>query len=454
MQHSQDRRDRQPCRARFWAVLAVFLVGALAGAFGLYSLMRPGGQPGVTQPVAQTPNEGAGSHPGGGAVVGTGSAAEEPGGPLALAQDRGPDAAPGDRLAPRKGSSLADAPQDPLTCRQTAAMRAAERVGPAVVSITITQLQLVRSPLASGPHPLDRFFGRFFGGYEYAPVPGLGSGLIMDPRGIVVTNEHVIRGAREVTVSLPDGRTFDATVVGADRQYDLGVLRIEADDLPVAPIGDSDDVMVGEWAIALGNPFGFLLGEYQPSVTAGVISATNRDIKGEGEHTTGIYKNMIQTDASINPGNSGGPLINGAGDVIGLNTFIFSTSGGSMGIGFAIPINTVVRVTREILEYGHVRQVWIGIRVQEISGWLARYYGIDDPNGLLVSSIDDGSPADQAGIELGDIIRTVNGQSVSRAEEAQRLIFGATVGDRITLGIERDGDLWEATLELVAEPER
>ncbi len=324
--------------------------------------------------------------------------------------------------------------------RRTAVVRAAERVGSAVVSISVTQIRYVReSPLAVGNDPFEHFFNRYFPGRIYGQeISSLGSGVILDPRGIVVTNEHVVRDAKEIKVTLPDGRTFDGTVLSADRTYDLAALRIDGENLPSAPVGDSDGLMVGEWAIALGNPFGFLLNDYQPTVTAGVISATNRDIKPD-PNSDAIYKNMIQTDAAINPGNSGGPLVNGLGDVIGINTFIFSTGGGSLGIGFAIPINTVVRVVREILEYGRVRRVWIGIRVQEISQMVANYFRIRDRRGLLVWGIDEGSPAARAGIKVGDIIRTVNGQPVSRAGEAQRLIFGATIGDTIRLAIEREG---------------
>jgi len=368
----------------------------------------------------------------------------------------GPDAS--NRAAEGDGDTgpqmLLEETADPLTCRRTAAMRAAETVGPAVVSITVTQMRLVRNPLVMSSDPFERFWGQFFGGQGYAEVPGLGSGVIIDRRGIVVTNEHVVRDAREIKVSLPDGRTLDGTVISADRNYDLAVLRIEGTDLPEAPVGNSDDVIVGEWAIAMGNPFGFLLNDYQPTVTAGVISATHRDIKQEGT-ASGIYKDMIQTDAAINPGNSGGPLVNGAGEVIAINTFIFTQpGGGSVGVGFAQPINTVIRVVREILEYGRVRQVWIGLGVQEISGWFARNYAITDPRGLLVVRIEEGSPAARAGIKLGDIIRTVNGEPVRNAEEGRRLIFGAKVGDRIRLEIERQGRRWSVDLDLVEQPER
>jgi len=338
---------------------------------------------------------------------------------------------------------------DLLASRRTAVVQAAERVGPAVVSISVTQIRYVReSPFGASQDPIERYFDRFFPGRVYGEeISSLGSGVILDPRGIVVTNEHVVRDAKAIKVSLPDGRTFDGTLVSADRTYDLAVLRIPADDLPSAPVGDSDDLLVGEWAIALGNPFGFLLNDYQPTVTAGVVSATNRDIKPEREGEA-IHKSIIQTDAAINPDNNGGPLVNGLGQVIGVNTFIFSTSGGSLGIGFAIPINTVVKVVREILEYGRVRQVWIGIRVQEISPMVANYFRIRDRRGLLVWGIDEGSPSDRAGVKVGDIIREVNGTPVFRAVDAQQRIFGATIGDRIRLKLEHEGATRDVTIVL------
>jgi serine protease Do len=334
--------------------------------------------------------------------------------------------------------------------RRSAVVRAAETVGPAVVSISIIQTRYVR-----GQSPADAF-GFFFDRYLPGPiyrqrVPSLGSGLIIDRAGVILTNEHVVHGAEQIKVTLTDGRTFDGKLIGSDPNYDLAVLRISGENLPAAPIGDSDDILVGEWAVAIGNPFGFLLNDYQPSVTAGVISAKGRDIQSSGEGT-GIYKNMIQTDAAINPGNSGGPLVNGDGKVIGINTFIFTESGGSLGIGFAIPINVASRVVREILQYGGVRQIWIGLRVMEVTPYLAAYYNLTEGRGLFVHELEDGSPADRAGVQVGDLILAVNGEEVSRLAQAQRLIFGAAVGDVITLKIEREGKQREIQIRLEAAP--
>ncbi len=367
----------------------------------------------------------------------------------------------GSGLSPRTGALLDERGTQPpsvqgaiSTSRRTAIVEAAERVGDAVVSISVTQVRLVReSVFGGGRDPFESYFSRFFSYPRPERISSIGSGVIIDSRGIVVTNEHVVRDAQEINVTLPDGRTYEANLVGADRAYDLAVLRIDGENLPVVEVGTSADLMVGEWAIGLGNPFGFLLNDYQPTVSVGVVSATQRDVKPDGD-TQAIYKDMIQTDAAINPGNSGGPLVNASGQVIGINTFIFSTGGGSLGIGFAIPIDTVIRVTREILEYGRVRQVWIGIRVQEITRLVASYFGIRDTRGLLVWGIEEGSPAALAGIEVGDIIREVNGVPVDRASQAQRKIFGATIGDTITLALERDGERWEAELLLIENPNR
>jgi len=218
-------------------------------------------------------------------------------------------------------------------------------------------------------------------------------------------------------------------------------------------MGDSDDLVVGEWAVAIGNPFGFLLNDPSPSVTAGVVSALKRDVKSESVGgSTGIYKDMIQTDAAINPGNSGGPLVNGKGEVIGVNTFIFTSGGGSLGMGFAIPVNVAKKVVREIIKYGAVRGVWIGISVQDITPYLAQQLGVSDTRGVIVVKLEDDSPADKAGVKVGDLIRKVQGERVQNSDDAARSIFGAGIGDILTLAIERDGRTWDARLKLVEVP--
>jgi serine protease Do len=237
--------------------------------------------------------------------------------------------------------------------------------------------------------------------------------------------------------------------------YDLAILTMDTKGakIPVAALGTSSDLIVGEWAIAIGNPFGFLLNDPSPSVTAGVVSATRRDIKG-GVAEGGIYKNMIQTDAAINPGNSGGPLVNGRGEVIGINTFIFTRGGGSLGMGFAIPIDTAKRLLAEVRRYGRIRLAWSGMQVQPVTPYLASRLGIEKPGGLVISRVDPKSPAVAAGVQVGDIIYRVNGEAVNTAEDAQRSIFGAGVGDTVRLALERKGTPLTASLVLGEMPAR
>jgi serine protease Do len=319
-----------------------------------------------------------------------------------------------------------------------------------VVSVSVVTTRVVRTD----PFGLfrDEFWDRFYPPTEYRErIPGLGSGVIVDPKGLILTNEHVVRNAEEIKVTLTDGREMPARVLGGSATYDLAVLKVDAKNLPAAPLGDSDGLVVGEWAIAIGNPFGYLLNDTQPTVTAGVVSATRRDIKSEATDT-GVYKNMIQTDAAINPGNSGGPLVNGDGEVIGINTFIFTKGGGSLGIGFAIPINLARRMVEEIEKYGRVRAAWPGMQVQEVTPYLARRLGYTDTGGLVVSRVESGGPADRAGVRIGDRIRQVNGQIVNSVDDAQRGIYGAQVGDRLKLGIERGSRKVELTLTLAEAP--
>ena len=335
--------------------------------------------------------------------------------------------------------------------RRTAIVVAAERASPAVVSVSVMTTRVVRSDPFGGLFH-DEFFERFYPPMEYKQrIPGLGSGVIVDGSGLILTNEHVVHDADDIQVTLTDGRHVPATLLGSSPTYDLAVLRIKGDKLPVAPLGDSDQLLVGEWAIAIGNPFGFLLNDSQPTVTAGVISATRRDIKSEVT-SNGVYKNMIQTDAAINPGNSGGPLVNGDGEVIGINTFIFTQGGGSLGIGFAIPINLARRILDEVVKYGRVRAAWPGMQVQEVTAALAQRLGFPEPGGLVATRVESGGPADQAGVKVGDRVRSVNGVPIQTVEDAQRAIYGAGVGDKLKLGIERDGHARSVEITLVEAP--
>jgi serine protease Do len=338
--------------------------------------------------------------------------------------------------------------------RQTVVVTAAQRVSPAVVSVGVTATRVVRLDPFGGRGGMfhDDFFDRFLPEVRQQ-IKGLGSGVIVDPSGLVLTNEHVVRDADSVRVTLADGRQYAARILGASSIYDLAVLRIRGERLPAAPLGNSDGLVVGEPAIAIGNPFGNLLNDTQPTVTAGVVSATSRDIKSEAT-ATGVYKNMIQTDAAINPGNSGGALVNADGEVIGINTFIFTPSGGSTGIGFAIPINLARGVLGEIETYGRVRVAWPGMQIQPASRYrqLAEQLGWKDLGGMVVTKVDPDGPAARVGVQPGDRLRKVNGQPVNSVDDAQRSIYGASVGDKLKLSLERAGRPLEVSLVLVEAP--
>ncbi len=358
------------------------------------------------------------------------------------------------RLAPLAGlAALAGLDRPSLAApvaesRRSAIVTAAERVSSAVVSVSVVQTRTVqRSPFYSF-FP-ERFFDDFFPQYRYRErVSTIGSGFVASRDGLVVTNQHVVAGGEEIRVTLPDGRDLPARYVDGSVTHDLAFLKVEAPDLPVAPLGDSDEILVGEWAIAIGNPFGYLLEDTKPSVTAGVVSATHRDIKSEVSEE-GIYLGMIQTDAAINPGNSGGPLVNAAGEIIGVNTFIFSRSGGSVGIGFAVPINRVRRLLEEIQRYGRVRDLWVGFYFQPVTPRVAEHLGLTEPSGLVVSRVTAGSPAERAGLQVGDLLLRINGRAMEGVRDAYRVLYDSVIGDRVRIEVQREGR--PLTLELVFE---
>ena len=348
-------------------------------------------------------------------------------------------------------SETTAAAQDEITTsRRNAIVRAVERINPAVVSISAVQIQ-ERVYI----DPFDWFFPDlrrrkpkvYRKRYTWS-----GSGFIVSADGYVWTNRHVIRGASEISVHLPNGTEYEATLVGADRSSDVVVLKVEAEDLPFVRLGDSDDVMIGEWAIAIGYPFGNLISSGDPTVTVGVISATGRDFAPQ-EGT--VYRDMIQTDASINRGNSGGPLANGLGEVIGVNTFIFTGSQweiGSVGIGFAIPINKVKKIAEEIVRYGKVRPFWTGIRIQDMDPLIAQSLGLESSEGALVSEVERKSPADRAGLKMGDVIVRVNDRKVKDSEETWNAFQEGTVGELYRLAVLRDGREGEVAIRLEQAP--
>jgi serine protease Do len=311
--------------------------------------------------------------------------------------------------------------------RKDAIVKTVELVSPAVVNIS-SEYEIRRQvhPFGQfGNSQLDWFFRDFFDrGYE-KPYKrnSLGSGVIIDgKRGFILTNAHVITHTGTITVTLKDERSFKAQVVGADPDSDLAVLHIKTSGpLPEASPGNSDDVMIGETVIAIGNPFGF-----SHTVTTGVISATNRSFKANDR----VFRNFIQTDASINPGNSGGPLLNIAGELIGINTAIYANA---QGIGFAIPINKADRIVSDLIQYGEVVQAWSGIVVQDVDENLASYLDLADTKGVVVKGVEQNSPAKTAGVKEGDILITLNSKTVASAEEYQTLIQEINAGETMIL---------------------
>jgi len=257
----------------------------------------------------------------------------------------------------------------------------------------------------------------------------LGSGFIIDPTGYIVTNNHVIDGADEISVTLQDNTTLKATLVGKDDRVDLALLKVESDKpFKFVPFGDSDTGRVGDWVLAIGNPFG--LGG---SVTAGIVSARGRDIR------QGPYDDFIQTDAAINRGNSGGPLFNMSGEVIGINTAIYSPSGGSVGIGFSVPANLAKTVVAQLREYGHARRGWLGVRIQQVTPDIAESIGLKDTTGAMVAGVNEGGPADSAKIRNGDIILKFNGQDVKEMKSLPRIVAETVIGKDVPVLLWRDG---------------
>jgi serine protease Do len=258
--------------------------------------------------------------------------------------------------------------------------------------------------------------------------------------GYVVTNAHVVGSSPvRVVVTLSDGSDYLAEVVEVVDRFDVALLKIEGQNLPVARLADSDDLQIGEWAIAIGSPFGQLLADTQPTVTVGVVSALNRDIVRQSQDDR-YYLGMIQTDAAINPGNSGGALINARGEVVGINTFIFSESGGSIGIGFAVPSNRVRWVLEEVREFGHYRQANWGVMLYPLTSEIMAALEIKNPVGFIVRDVMEDSPAWRAGLRTYDVIRSINGVALDSRDTVTRLVYEAMVGDRISFTAEREGE--------------
>ena len=327
-----------------------------------------------------------------------------------------------------------------LARRKDAVVEVVQRVSPAVVYIGT--VQLVESRFRASPSP---FFEEFFGQSRERrqAVESLGSGVIVDPAGILLTNEHVIRGAAEIHVVLADGRQLDAEVIGSDADNDLAVLKVQSKSpLPFAKLGTSGDLMIGEKVVAIGSPFGL-----KKTVTVGVVSATGRSIKADDR----IYNDFVQTDASINPGNSGGPLLNIDGEVIGINSAIFASA---QGIGFAIPADKVKRIMAELTQFGKVRPAWVGVEVQALTTELARRLGWDRNFGVIVAAVEPGSPAENAGVQRGDIVTSVGNSQVEDADDFEVRLRGYPARTPLSFELFRAGQTVKVSLTAAEFPRK
>jgi serine protease Do len=325
-----------------------------------------------------------------------------------------------------------------------------DSVSPAVVNIAVTKVDSTAPTSFEFPTPGPRgqqqfpfeFFERFFEGDPRGQMPqrrteGQGSGFLIDASGYIVTNNHVAGGADEITVTLQDGRKFEASLVGSDPKTDLALIKVDATGLPYVAFGDSDKARVGDWIVAIGNPFG--LGG---TSTAGIISARGRDIQ------SGPYDDYLQLDAPINFGNSGGPVFNVAGEVVGVNTAIFSPNGGNIGIGFAIPANQAKEIVADLRESGSVERGWLGVQIQDLDDELARSLRLDGSEGALVADVVGDGPAAKAGVQAGDVITRFNEHEIDSARALSRVVAGATPSEESKLTVWRDGRSRELTVEL------
>lgn len=313
----------------------------------------------------------------------------------------------------------------------------AERLSPSVVNISTSQQMKGFSrpfgqedPFREFWEPFERFFGPRFGPMPHGPFKqrSLGSGFVFSRGGYIVTNNHVVENADEIIVKLASGKESEANIIGRDAKTDLALIRIDDDDLTPAPLGDSDALRVGEWVLAIGNPFGL-----DNTITAGIVSAKGRQIGGP-------YDNFIQTDASINPGNSGGPLVNVRGEVVGINTAIFTRGGGNIGIGFAIPVNLADEVLEELRESGKVTRGWLGVMIQRVTPEIAESLGLEEATGALVADVLEDGPARGAGIETGDVIVEYDGKPVKDSGELPLMVARTAVGKRVAVVVIRDGE--------------
>ena len=331
--------------------------------------------------------------------------------------------------------------------RQTAITYAIEQISNSVVGINVTQLKQQQvNPF------FDPFWGGFFPYTRTFKVDNMGSGVLVSPDGYIITNTHVVDNATEIVVTLRGGKSYEAQLVGMDNLTDIALVKVDDSDLPFADLGNSDELIVGEWAIALGNPLGLFDVNHQPTATAGIISGVKMDfgLKESGH----VYQNMIQTDAAINPGNSGGPLVNALGEVIGINTFIMTGSNyssGSIGIGFAIPINRVKEVAEDLKKFGKVeRSYTTGVHVQAIDPVMQRYLRLPTSEGVIITDVEKRSSGERAGLQIGDVILAVDNRKINSPKDIIRVIDEGLhkVGDNVTLTILRESNSIDIQLTL------
>jgi len=342
---------------------------------------------------------------------------------------------------------------------EDAVINVANTTGKAVVSISTEHVAKIKggrsyyfnSPFGGSPFgeedPFRKYFEDFFGQMpdrEYKQM-GLGSGVIIDKEGYILTNEHVVSDADKITVTLPDGREFKGEVKGRDSRSDLAIIKINANNLPLAMLEDSNELKIGQWVVAIGNPFGFAMRNPEPTVTVGVISALHRSL-GTAISRDRDYNDLIQTDAAINPGNSGGPLVNLEGKIVGINVAIFSTTGGYQGIGFAIPVNNAKRIISRLIEGKKILYGWLGVTVQDLTDDLAKYFGLPNRNGVLVAKVLENSPAQKAGIKDSDVIKQFDSKQISNVGDLLSTVAGAEVGKKVKAIVIRDKK--ELTLEV------
>jgi len=351
---------------------------------------------------------------------------------------------------------------------EEAIINVAGTAGKAVVSISTERINKVQGnkryyfsyPFGGGQSPFGeeepfrRFFDDFLGEMpqrEYKQM-GLGSGVIIDAEGYILTNEHVIDDADKITVTLSDGRELSGEIKGKDARSDLAIIKVNAHNLPVATLGDSDKLKIGQWVVAIGNPFGFALQNPEPTVTVGVISALHRSL-GRAPSQGKDYNDLIQTDAAINPGNSGGPLVNLKGEVVGINVAIFSTSGGYQGIGFAIPANNAKRIISRLIEGKKILYGWLGVTVQDLTDDLAKYFGLPDKNGVLIAKVLENSPAQKAGMKESDVIKQIDSQPVNNVRELLNIVGKAEVGRKVKATVIREKKELTLEVEIGERPE-